>query len=75
MSHYFSYVDEHEDNLPGFADKIVIRHPDDCTWEHLGAVFVPYLRACGFVFPNHVRFALVDEETNEEYKPSNYYDL
>ena len=77
MPHYFSYVydGDEDDFITGFADKVVLRHPDDTTWVKLGDVFLTYLRACNFVIPNHVRFALVDEETGEEYNPKHYYDL
>lgn len=77
MPYYFSYVNEdhNEEKIAGFADKVVMRHPDDVTWCDLLKIMPQFLMACGFVIPNHLRCILVDEETGEEYTAKNYYDL
>lgn len=75
MPYYFTYVADKE-KYPEeveWCDKIVMRHPDECTWNDLTDTYERFLRACGFVFNSHARFEMVDptqEETENGRKVS-----
>ena len=67
MPHYFTYVqDEKYSDDTEWCNKIVLRHPDDCTWDALTRTFEQYLRACGYVFDSHAQLQLVNPTTEEK---------
>lgn len=64
MPYYFTYVADKE-KYPEeveWCDKIVMRHPDECTWNDLTKTYEQFLRACGFVFGDYSSLTMVTED-------------